>query len=1314
MGKASKTPAATSLSPAPAFLAGGGEMSRLIHETDWSATPIGPIESWSPSLQAMVGFLLANRFPLLLWWGPQYIQIYNDAYRPIPGAKHPKSIGQPARECWHEIWHILQPLIDTPFRGGASTWIEDMFLEINRHGFVEETHFTVAYSPVPDETAPRGIGGVLATVHEITEKIVGERRLTALRDLGARAAEAKTAEEACGAAAETLASYPRDVPFALIYLCDEGGATARLAAAAGIAPGDEAGPLSIGLDGENSMGGWPLAEVLAEEAALVLDDLARRFAEPMPGPWPDPPQTAVLVPVRSAGLHRLAGVLVAGVSPRLRLDELYHSFLELAAAQIASAVARARAYEEERRRAEALAEIDRAKTAFFSNASHEFRTPLTLMLSPLEELLLRNAGASEVIAERGELELMHRNGLRLLKLVNTLLDFSRIEAGRFEAVYEPVDLASLTAELASSFRSAMERAGLGYRVDCEPVGEAVYVARDLWEKIVLNLLSNAFKYTLTGEVALSLRRVGGEAELAVRDTGAGIPAHELPSLFERFHRVEGQKGRTQEGTGIGLALVHELVRMHGGRVAVESGAGRGSLFTVSVPLGTAHLPADRIGAVRTLGTTEIGAAAFVEEALRWLDAETGAAPEAEDGAAGPVAALPAPLVLLADDNADMRLYVRRLLAQRYRVIAVADGAAALAAARCDRPDLILADVMMPRLDGFGLLAAVRDDPDLRETPFILLSARAGEEARVEGLDAGADDYMTKPFAARELLARVGANLELARLRRRAADAARAHAAELGTLLETVPAAVWFTRDPDAARIWGNRYAAQLLRVDESANTSLTAPPDERPQHFKIFRDGAQAELATLPMQRAAAGEEVGGDEIEIRFEDGASLTLLAHAAPVRDEAHRVTGAICTAIDITGRKRAEGALRALNETLEERVGLEMDRRRNAEAALWQAQKMEAIGQLTGGVAHDMNNMLMVIQGSLEIIERQLAAAEADGERWRRPLHSALSGVERAAALTQRLLAFSRRQALDPKPIDPNRLVAGMSDLLRRTLGETIVIENVLADRVGNVFADPNQLENAILNLAVNARDAMPDGGALTLSTANLRLSAAGGMHAELGPGDYVTIAVADTGIGMSPEAVERAFEPFFTTKEIGKGTGLGLSQVYGFVKQSGGHVEIDSRPGIGTMVKIYLPRLTATADEPAADRDEPALPTGNGSESILVVEDNEAVRANNTESLRELGYRVVAAGTGAEALRVLESEPGIELLLTDIGLPGGIDGRALAEAARRVRPSLRVLLTTGYDSDPAGCGGCSGLPATVLAKPFGFAALAAKVREALDG
>ena len=447
------------------------------------------------------------------------------------------------------------------------------------------------------------------------------------------------------------------------------------------------------------------------------------------------------------------------------------------AEQIAVGLASARAYERERQRAEALAEIDRAKTAFFSNVSHEFRTPLTLMLGPLEEVL--PDVRERLTPERYEqLITVRRNALRLLKLVNTLLDFSRIEAGRVQATYEPTDLAGVTSGITSVFRSAMEKGGLRFSVECDPIDEPVYVDHEMWEKVVSNLLSNAFKFTAEGTVAVTLRRSGSAAELQVRDTGAGIPEDQRARVFERFHRIEGTPARAYEGTGIGLALVQELIKLHGGQVRVESTAGVGSTFIVSIPLGTAHLPPERIHATRSLVSTGIGAKSYVEEARGWLPDDWRLVDATMLRSLGPhgSSALPQPqplaareLIVVADDNADMRQYLKHLLGGRYDVHAMADGAEALEAARSLRPALVLADVMMPRLDGFALLRAIRDDAAIASTPTILLSARAGEESRVEGLQAGADDYLVKPFTARELLARVEAHLTLASFRRETAE-----------------------------------------------------------------------------------------------------------------------------------------------------------------------------------------------------------------------------------------------------------------------------------------------------------------------------------------------------------------------------------------------------------------------------------------------------------------------------------------------------------------------------------------------------------------
>ena len=745
------------------FLSGGGEMGERMRAFDWSTSPVGPPARWPQSLKTAVSICIGSRYPIVLWWGhPEYTMFYNDGYIPVLGVtKHPGWLGRSGLECWNEIWSTVGPMLDGVFETGVATWSEDLLLVMNRNLSREEVYFTFSYSPIHGDDGK--VDGIFCACYETTGRVIGERRLQTLRDLGRTVMEVKSAEEACEAAARTLNANPYDVPFSLTYLLDEKAEQAKLCAIGGLEVGCINAPDLIDMSAPVESVKWPLRRVFETGAVELVTD---RKALPG-GAWPESSTEVLVLPIAAPGYSRPTGFLVAGLSPRRVVDAEYRSFFDLIVGHVSAAISNARAYQEERRRAEALAEIDRAKTEFFSNVSHEFRTPLTLMLGPLEDALAIRFLPPRVYEK---LDVAHRNSVRLLKLVNTLLDFSRIEAGRMEAVYEPVDLRALTAELASVFRSAIEKAGLNLMVHCSPLTSSVYVDREMWEKIVFNLLSNAFKFTFDGEITVTLKQEGEHVMLEVSDTGTGIPAEELPHLFERFHRVKGARGRSYEGSGIGLALVQQLVKLHGGEVRVASVVEHGSVFTVSIPTGSAHLPPDRIGGVRAAGSAGLSNNAYVEEVLKWLpdsrsDFENVQIPTFLNDASGTRTGEARARILLADDNADMREYLRRLLAQTYEVEAVGDGEAALGLARLREFDLVLSDVMMPKLDGFGLLKALRADDRTQTLPVILLSARAGEESRVEGMGAGADDYLIKPFSARELLARVEAHLNLQRVRR---------------------------------------------------------------------------------------------------------------------------------------------------------------------------------------------------------------------------------------------------------------------------------------------------------------------------------------------------------------------------------------------------------------------------------------------------------------------------------------------------------------------------------------------------------------------
>lgn len=1289
---------------APAFLAGGGEMGALIRDFDWSRTPLGTPETWPQSLKTAIRIMLTSRQPIWVGWGADLRFFYNDPYKAIIGGKHPASLGEPTERVWSEIWHEIGPMLTTAMEGSEGSFVEQKLLIMERNGYPEETYYTFSYSPVPDDHG--GTGGIICANSDDTERVVAERQLKLLRELASSATNARSWDEACALSLRALGANPYDIPFALLYLGERGAGTATLCGHHGIEVGHPAAPAEIRTGG----GPWPFAEVLAQGEVMLVEDLSTRFGgATLPGgAWQFTPRHAAVVPVTPSGETTRSGVLVVGLNPCRLFGDRYRAFLDLVAGQIGQAISYAHAYEEERRRAEALAEIDRAKTTFFSNISHEFRTPLTLMLGPLEELLNRaDETASPDDADRQLVEITHRNGLRLLKLVNALLDFSRIEAGRVQKHPQPTDLPAFTAELASLFRSAIEGAGLQLVVECAPLGFAVAVDRDMWETIVLNLLSNAFKFTYTGAIAVAVREAeDGGVELSIRDTGIGIAGDELPRLFERFHRVSGAVGRSIEGSGIGLALVLELVRLHDGVIRVESEVGEGTRFVVTLPR-TARAAAPQPaapGAASNLSThASQQALAYVEAARRWT-------PEAEVMPAAALAmrappqeAVPGAVrghVMIVDDNADLREYMRRILGGAGHTVEVAaDGQEALDMARTRAPDLIVSDVMMPRLDGFGLVQAVRADAALRETPVVLLSARAGEEARVSGLATGADDYLTKPFTSRELLARVASNLQLSHLRRtterrlreeiamrtRAQEALR----ELNDSLERRVAETVADRD----RLW--ELSEDLLMVASFDGVLERFSPSWR--RTLGYADSALLGRSCMafvhPDDLVAVTEQMIAlrhDGTAVRYEcrmaraDG-GLRWVAWTLTVDPATGRIHG---VGRDVTSDKEAAEALR------------------HADEALRMAQKMEAIGKLTGGVAHDFNNLLQVIGGNLQLLARDVSGNERPEARVR----NALAGVARGAKLASQLLAFGRRQPLAPKVVNLGRFIRGLDDMLRRALGDGIEIETVVAGGLWNTLVDPFQVENALLNLAINARDAMSGHGRLTIEAGNAVLDDDyARRNADVARGQYVMVAVTDTGTGMSPEIQAQVFEPFFTTKPEGQGTGLGLSMVYGFVRQSGGHVKIYSESGQGTTVRLYLPRVREEED---LETDVEAGPAGGGTETVLVVEDDEDVRATVVEMLASLGYRVLKARDALSALAIVESGVPVDLLFSDVVMPGPLRSTEMARKVRERLPGIAVLFTSGYTDNAIVHSGRLDEGIELLSKPYTREALARKVRHVL--
>ena len=1203
-------PPALTQVPAPRFLTAPGDLGAQILAFDWSATPLGAIEDWPQSLKTVVSLMLSSRQPMWVGWGAEATFLYNDAYVDVLSmAKHPWALGRPAAEVWSEIWDICGPLADRVFAQGEATLADDVRLFMSRGDFLEETFFSFSYSPVRDESG--NVAGLFCPNLDVTAKHLNARRLRTLSDMGTRTLLEKTVRGACAAAMASIADNPDDLPFALLYLADDAGAAALAQATHDIASHQR----------------FPVAEVIADSVARVVALDAEGDAGLPTGLANQPIREALVLPLAGTGPHG-AGALVLGVSAARRLDADYRRFMELVAIQTGNAIRQARAAEEERLHAEMLTELDRAKTQFFSNVSHEFRTPLTLLLGPMEDAL-RDAAAPLPPPQRVRMELMRRNGLRLQKLVNTLLEFSRVQAGRAQAAFAPVDLAALTADLASSFRSAIEGADMRLEVDCPPLAAPVYVDPGLWERIVLNLLSNAFKFTFEGRIAVGLHRQGDGVRLTVADSGTGIPADQVPHLFERFHRVEGARSRTFEGSGIGLALVHDLVALHGGEIGVDSVLGEGTVFSVDIPLGSAHLDPAHVREEADEPWRPTAVQSYVAEAEGWVQPAPLDEPVHADGPRHG-------RLLIVDDNADMREYLHRLLRDHWEVNTCDNGVEALAAVRRRLPDIILSDVMMPRLDGFGLLAALRGDPSTRDIPVMLLSARAGEEARLEGLRAGADDYLVKPFSSRELSERI----ELLRKRRQSRMVEVAVARRTQAIFSQAPVAIAILRGADHVFEQANARYQEMVGPRALVGVPMReAFPELEGQNIFELLDGV-----------LASGQPYVGRSVAVSFRRGAGAQMTDCCfdfvyQPLLDDEGRTEGVAMVAFEVTELADAKRAADAANRAKDEFLAM---------------------------LGHELRNPLAPIVTALQLM-RLRGGDYALKER---------AVIERQTkhlvALVDDLLDVSRviegKIQLRRQAVEMAEVVARAIETASPLIEEKRHVLEVLVPTTGlAVMADPGRCAQVLANLLTNAAK---------YTEAQGRLS----VHAWRDGADAV-VAVRDNGIGIAPDMLPSIFDLFVQERQALSrsrgGLGLGLTIAKSMIALHGGSIGARSDgEGLGSPFTIRMPALDQVFDPPApapAARGGVAMPASSGL-TVMVVDDNEDAARAVGEALELLGHQVRVVFGAPEALST-EDVLRPDVCLLDIGLPG-MDGYELAQRLRQRAGArrLRLIALTGYGQD----------------------------------
>lgn len=1116
-------------------------MGEMIRAIDWGLTPVGPVSQWPQSLRTSISIMLNAHFPMYIAWGTEFTQFYNDGYRPILGStKHPQAMGLSTRITFAEIWHIIGPMFEGVMEGKA-VGFEDFMLPLDRHGYTEECYFIFSYSPIKQENGQTG--GVLVTVTETTQRVLSERRLNTLSELGEKATRASSVEEAFQNTLSILNLNRHDIPFCLFFMFDKENKAFAFAGATGI-------------EIENShadkvtefVNGYKRADL----ELISIDNLYGNLVFSKDHVWPEAPEAFSIVRLERQDLGYPFGVLMLGISPRLAYDHKYRKFFKLIADHAMTGLSNANTFEEERKRIQALREIDQAKTTFFSNISHEFRTPLTLMLGPLEDLLNNDSGLSKAHIEN--IEATHRNGMRLLRLVNTLLDFSRIEAGRISAKYFRVNLCDFTADLASNFRSVIENAGLRFQIECEDIDDATYVDREMWEKIVLNLLSNAFKYTLSGQITLRLFREGSMAILEVEDTGVGIPEDELPRMFERFHRVKNTAARTFEGTGIGLSFVKELVKVHHGKIDVFSRVGKGTRFVVSLPVGKDHLQNMEVSEEDGTRYESILSDVYVSEAktLTINQVSNGHQNDAEQKSNSSKTTTGRSKVLVVDDNPDMREYIRKLLDPLCDVRLAQNGRIALSTLEDFTPDVILSDIMMPEMDGIELLKELKQNSKTNKIPVILLSARAGEEARIEGYDMGADDYLIKPFAAKELVARVKAQIRIADTRKNAEW-------QLANAFNLAPVATCILMGKDLVVIQANQLMLELWgkTPDDVMNKPLfEGVPEATNQGFEEILDNI-----LMTGERFVTTEHA----VYLKRNGVIEKTIINFVyEPLREVDGSISGIIAVANDVTALANAKKLAQDNAEELERIVESRTSQlKASNEQLLKTNSELEQFAYVS---SHDLQEPLRKIQTFTELVSNNLNNNDVATKY----LHKIDTSASRMATLIKGVLSYSRlSEPARHTKVDLHVVLKNVLDdyeLLISQKHATVNFRNLPI--IQGIELQIFQLFSNLINNSLKFSERAP---VIHISAKPVTPESQRRHHLDASK-RYVAIELKDNGIGFDATFSDKIFTLFqrLNNRNDYEGTGIGLALCKKIVDNHGGAITVASTLGVGSTFNILLP------------------------------------------------------------------------------------------------------------------------------------------------